>query len=52
LQADDGLLGNGSDMALTAADTPSNMEDTHQTYMDMFVGTESDIDISQDNSSV
>jgi len=42
-------------MSLSADVIPSKMEDTHQTYMDMFVGPESDIDASQDdvvNSSV
>ena len=49
-QVDDGdLLGNGDDMNLSADMTPSKMEDTHQTYMDMFVGPESDIDASQDD---
>jgi len=47
---DDGdLLGNGDDMNLSADVTPCKMEDTHQTYMDMFVGPESDIDTSQDD---
>ena len=36
-------------MALSANVTPSKMEDTHQTYMDMFVGSESDVDTSQDD---
>jgi len=44
------LLGNGDDIPLAADVTPSKMEDTHQTYMDMFVGTEADIDA--DGSSV
>lgn len=48
-QADVSLLGNGDDMALSASVTPSKMEDTHQTYMDMFVGSESDVDTSQDD---
>ena len=49
------MLGNGDDTALSADVTPSKMEDTHQTYVDMFAGTESDVDASQDdadNSSV
>jgi len=55
LQTDGDSLGNGGDMMLSVSVTPSKMEDTHQTYMDMFAGSESDIDASQDdvdNSSV
>jgi len=48
-QADVSLLGNGDDLALGADVTPSKMEDTHQTYMDMFVGSEADVDTSQDD---
>lgn len=54
VQPDVSLLGNGSNMGLSAADvTPSKMEDTHQTYMDMFAGPETDdvIDISPDTDS-
>jgi len=53
LQVDDSdLLGNGDDMNLAEDVTPSKMEDTHQTYMDMFVGSESDIDASHDDDVV
>lgn len=48
-QADDGdLLGNGNEMNLATDVTPCSMEDTHQRYMDMFVGPECDIGASQD----
>jgi len=47
--ADGDSLGNGDDVAVSGDMTPSKMEDTHQTYMDMFAGTESDADTSQDN---
>jgi len=43
------VLGNGDDLTLGDEGTPSKMEDTHQTYMDLFVGSESDVDTSQDD---
>jgi len=46
---DDGSLGNEDSLAEPVNVTPSKMEDTHQTYMDMFAGTESDVDASQDD---
>jgi len=50
-QADGDLLGNGNDSMVLSADdaTPSKMEDTHQTYLDMFVGSASDADASHED---
>ena len=45
---DSDLLGNGDDMNLNTDVAPCNMEESHQRYMDMFVGPESDIGASQD----
>jgi len=43
-------LGDGDDLATAADITPSKMEDTHQTYLDMFAGVASDVDASQDDA--